>query len=855
MDNQIEREQQLFSLCIAEPSHEWERILEQHCDDTGLRERVRRLLVRHQTVLNEAAPLQMNERDPERIGPYRILQRLGEGGMGLVYAAEQREPVRRRVAVKVLRVGHNSREVLARFDAERQALSLMNHTHVARILDAGTTADHRPYIVMEYVPGEPITRYCTTRSLPLGKRLQLFRDVCEAIQHAHQKGIIHRDLKPSNILVMEENGRAVPKVIDFGIAKAVSQRLTDHTLETKVGSLLGTPDYMSPEQAELTPLDVDTRADVYALGAVLYHILTGVPPLELAGSGLSYSEMQHVIREQEPVAPSVKTRTENVRIARELDWITLKALEKDRNRRYVTAAAFGDDIERFLAGDVTEAGPRTLGYRAGKFIRKHVFGVSAVSGAFMLVMTFAALMTWQVQKTTMERDRANREADIARAVTRFTSSLFELASPQETGQPDISARALLDAGTQRLEQQIADEDTQVRAALYAAASKAYHGIGAHAEAERLAAKSVELYKEHGIQDAQSYAEALIELAHAKREDGQLEEAEALGRDALDVAIMTGDSATLARARVDLADTLRKRGNHAESAGLLEQVIRLEASALPIAIFADAHSLLGRVHIAQGKFDSAEEQLHIAMKLATQPDGTLSLAGEIAKSGLAHLYSTKGETERAIELRRELLAAAIERYGEEHVEVGTAWNNLAFSLLDVPDKYAEAEQALLKSLAIKERLIGNEHPQVLATKSNLAWLYGHTGRWQEARRLYADLVEKRTRLLGADHPDTANARGGLGRTLLETGDLEAAEDEIRRTIDALSIHFGNDHWRTSSAKRNLGLVHLRRGELEQAETLLQEVYDQLKTSLGEAHPETVRTKAAMDELARALSHRN
>lgn len=256
----FERERQLFDLCVDEEPQRWSAFLDDHGAEPELRERVLRLLRHHSdTAARESGFLRLDPADPERIGPYRILQRLGEGGMGIVYAAEQREPVRRRVAIKVLRAGHHSREVLARFDAERQALSLMNHPGIARILDAGTTADQRPYIVMEYVSGEPITRYCSQRKPSLEAILELFRQVCDAVQHAHQKGVIHRDLKPSNILITEELGKPAPKIIDFGIAKALTVRLTEHTLETRVGSFLGTPDYMSPEQADVSPLDVDTR--------------------------------------------------------------------------------------------------------------------------------------------------------------------------------------------------------------------------------------------------------------------------------------------------------------------------------------------------------------------------------------------------------------------------------------------------------------------------------------------------------------------------------------------------------------------------------------------------------------------
>jgi len=369
----IDREQALFSQCLEYPPSDWSRVLAENCDDAELRDRVLGLLERHRdTRTEEPSFLRLDGGDPDRIGPYRILQRLGEGGMGIVYAAEQREPVRRRVAIKVLRDGHNSREVLARFDVERQALALMNHGNIARIIDAGTTADRRPFIAMEFVPGEPITRYCERYDLSVEQRLALFRRVCDAVQHAHQKGVIHRDLKPSNILVMEENGEPVPKIIDFGIAKAISQRLTDRTLETRVGSLLGTPDYMSPEQVELSPLDVDTRADVYALGAVLYELLCGAPPFGFGGGDHGFTEIQRIVREVEPVAPSRRTGGTTVKVLhRELDWIVLHALRKDRNQRYVSASEFAEDIRRWLNSETTLAEPLSRLRHISKFVRRN----------------------------------------------------------------------------------------------------------------------------------------------------------------------------------------------------------------------------------------------------------------------------------------------------------------------------------------------------------------------------------------------------------------------------------------------------------------------------------------------------
>src|SRR5438067_1022175 len=362
-----------------------------------------------------------------RVGPYRLLQKLGEGGMGTVWVAEQGEPVRRRVALKVIRPGMDSERVLARFEAERQALALMDHTNIAKVFDAGTTPAGRPYFAMELVKGVPITTYCDELHLSIRDRLSLFVQVCRAVQHAHQKGVIHRDLKPSNVLVAIEDGKPVPKVIDFGVAKALHAKLTERTLYTEIGAVVGTLEYMAPEQAELSPLDVDTRADVYALGALLYELLTGTTPITHDRlKTVGFAEVLRLIKEEEPTPPSTllsraretlaglaaKRRTDPGWLAwevrGELDWIVMKALEKDRTRRYDTANGLVRDIERFLADEPVEACPPSAGYRVRKFLRRNRPAVLA--GGLVLLVLVAGVVgtTLGLLEARQQRDEAVR---------------------------------------------------------------------------------------------------------------------------------------------------------------------------------------------------------------------------------------------------------------------------------------------------------------------------------------------------------------------------------------------------------------------------------------------------------------
>jgi len=363
------------------------------------------------------------------IGRYKLLERIGEGGMGVVYLAQQEQPIRRRVALKIIKLGMDTREVAARFEAERQALAMMDHTHIAKVFDAGVTDQGRPYFVMEYVPGVPITDYCDEHRLSTRERLQLYVPVCQAIHHAHQRAVIHRDVKPSNVLVMVQDGKPVPKVIDFGVAKAMNQRLTEKTVFTGHGVLIGTPVYMSPEQAEMTGLNVDTTSDVYSLGALLYELLAGAPPFDprsLREAG--FEAIHRMIREVEPPKPSTRflslggeattvaerRRAEPAELERqirgELDWITMRAMEKDRSRRYQSASEFASDIERYLRNEPVVAGPPSVTYRTRKFVRRHRAGVGLTVAGVVILLGFAAMMTVQAERVARERDRARLEA-------------------------------------------------------------------------------------------------------------------------------------------------------------------------------------------------------------------------------------------------------------------------------------------------------------------------------------------------------------------------------------------------------------------------------------------------------------
>ena len=452
---------------------------------------------------DDTLPLKPVTGVPSIIGPFRVLQQLGEGGMGEVWLVEQTQPIRRRMALKIIKAGMDTKHVVARFESERQALALMDHPAIAKVLDAGATQDGRPYFLMEYVPGLRITEHCDRHRASTRERIELLIQVCEGVQHAHQKAIIHRDLKPSNVLVSLIDSRAQPKIIDFGIAKAIGQQLTERTLFTAVGEVIGTPEYMSPEQADLSGQDVDTRTDVYSLGAMLYELLTGQLPFgssELRGSGID--ELRRVIREVQPTRPSRKVGTmgdASTDLARQrdtqpgalvrqlegdLDWITLKALEKEPSRRYGTASELAADLRRHLRHEPVLAGPPSRLYRARKYVQRHRFGVAGAICLVLLLTGFAVAMAVQARQIARERDRANTEAAAATRVADFLAHMFKVSDPSEARGVSVTAREILDRASQRIESGLAT-DPQVQARAMDTMGTVYQDLGLYSRAERL----------------------------------------------------------------------------------------------------------------------------------------------------------------------------------------------------------------------------------------------------------------------------------------------------------------------------------------------------------------------------------
>ncbi len=647
---------------------------------------------------------------PDRIGPYHLLQKIGEGGMGDVWVAEQREPVRRTVALKIIKAGMDTRQVVARFEAERQALAVMDHPAIAKVLDAGATDHGRPYFVMEYVKGEPITAYCDREQLSVADRLALFVRVCEGVQHAHQKGIIHRDLKPSNVLVMIQDGQPVPKIIDFGIAKATAHRLGEQTVFTELGTLVGTPEYMSPEQAEMGGLDVDTRTDIYSLGVLLYELLTGSLPFESKVlREKTLDEVRRTIREFDPPRPSTrvtrlgsasteaakKRLTEPGKLAcllrGDLDWITMKALEKARSRRYDTAMGLVADIRRHLRDEPVTAGPPSTAYRTSKFVRRHRFGVTAAATVVLLLVAFGATMAVQARRIALERDRANREAAAAKQVSDFLVGLFGVSDPSEARGRTITAREVLGAGAKNLDNSLSEQPA-IRARLLTTVGKVYTSLGLYQDAEPL-------------------------LRQAASASSKLEGEDDVRLDALNA----------------LADVYWYQSNFTAAEPLYRAVLD------------QSESLFGPRHRRTLK----------------------------AKFDLASLYIAAGRLLEGERLAVETMEAQRQVLGSDDQDTLSSINNVQ-ALYFRQRRYNEALSLAIQVLESRRRVLGQDAPFTLLATHNLATVYDALGRVAEAEPLYLRSLERRRSVLGENHPDTCRTELVLAMMYRKEGRYAEAE---------------------------------------------------------------------------------
>jgi eukaryotic-like serine/threonine-protein kinase len=767
---------------------------------------------------------------PNPIGPYRFVRKLGEGGMGQVWLAEQTAPFQRLVAIKLIRAGVSDNVLLERFESERQALARMNHPAIAKVYDAGTAPDGTPYFVMEYVPGIPITLYCDQKRLSIRQRLELFLKVCEGVQHAHQKAILHRDLKPANILVNEVDGKPTPHIIDFGIAKAIGDRDPLATMFTRVGHFVGTPVYMSPEQANPDVQDVDTRSDVYSLAVILYELLTGALPFDPTQWRNELRQEQfRKLYEQDPQAPSIQyqkktttqadtaTQTAKLRstephelvseLKGDLDWITLKALERDRARRYGTPSEFAADVQRFLSNEPVLARPASRAYRLQKYVRRHRLGVSIAAAALLLLVAFSVMQAFEIRRIREERDRTARERDRANRIADFMTRMFKVSDPGEARGNSITAREVLDKASKEIDAGLA-KDPETQAQMMATMGDVYESLGLYAQAEQLDRRALEIRTRALGPTHRDTIASMRQLASVLQEETKYPEAEQLDRTAVELLrkqFGPSDADTL-RATKNLGDLLRLQGHYPEAEAVLRQgLIDLRNNPDP------GHKLLVGFQenlaiclVYQGKFAEAEK-------------------------GFREVY----------DLDRKSL-------GDDDPDTLADLSNVGNILLQ-EQKYSQAESTYRQVLEAKRRILGPEHPSTLMTMGNLGLSLALQKRYTEAEPLYRQVLEIKTRTLGPDNYSTLVTKQQLADALQEMKRYAEAEQMIRETLATEQHVIGPEQSDTLITQYTLGEILVERHHYPEAETVFRQTLALQTKALTAHHPDTARTECTLAQV--------
>jgi len=793
---------------------------------------------------------------------YQLIEKLGEGGMGQVWLAEQITPVRRQVALKLIKAGMYDESVVQRFQSERQSVAMMDHPAIAKVFEAGATVQGQPYFVMEYVPGLPITTYCDQQRLKIAARLELFIQACEGVQHAHQKAIVHRDLKPANILVLNVDGKPSPRIIDFGLAKGISPKLISESEFTLLGQFVGTPGYMSPEQADPNVKDIDTRTDVYSLGVVLYVLLTGHQPFDVKGKRQPIDVLLRKLREEEPPPPSTKIGMDRessiaaanargtepkqlVQLLRgDLDWITIKALERDRARRYGTPSELAADLRRYLNDEPVTARPASTVYRLQKYVRRHRVAVGIATGLIVLLASFSALQGLELRRTTQERDRANlerdranqerdranRERDRATRITDFMTGMFKVSDPSEARGNSVTAREILDKASTEMGTALA-RDAEVQSQMLHVMASTYLNLGIYTRAHELSKRALDARENlHGPEDANTL-ESMTQLGWILDREGHDADAEKLERQALQTErrVLGPETALTLETMDHLAVIEEDEGHYTDAENLARQVMESATRTLGAE---NNQTLLAVNHFAralgyQGRYSEAEQQYRKLLEVDRRVLGSDHPQTLAAMTSLAWVVAAQRRVPEAERLYREVLTAQQRVLGPEHQYTVLTMANLAALLTDA-GRLAEAEKLHRQVLAIRLRILGAEHPETLSSKLNLADALLKEGHTHEADRLQRETLAVQRRVLGPQDPTTLISQSNLAAILIREHRYDEAEKIASDTLGVQLRTLGQGHPDTVDSLRNLGIAMAYNHRYPEASRLIRAALDQLSS---------------------------
>jgi serine/threonine protein kinase/tetratricopeptide (TPR) repeat protein len=791
------------------------------------------------------------EKSGSRLGRYKLLSVLGEGGMGIVYLAQQHQPMKRQVAVKIIKPGMDSKRVIARFEAERQALALLDHPNIAHIYDAGTTEAGRPYFVMEYVKGIPITEHCDHHKLTIEERLRLFQQVCQAVQHAHQKGIIHRDIKPSNILVSMEADRANPKIIDFGVAKALAQPLTERTLATQESQLLGTPEYMSPEQADMAIEDIDTRSDIYSLGVLLYVLLTGVLPFDsttFREGGIE--NIRKTIRETDPKTPSTRlnklgkeaTKIADMRgtqfstltrhLKKELEWIPLKAMRKERSERYRSASEMADDIENYLTGEPLMAGPHGKGYKLRKFVRRNQVLVSGIAAVFVVLVAGVVVSTIFAIRAERARVEAENARDDEERITDFLEKVV-LGSASRTSTHEVASSYHLDAASEKLHNQFKDKPL-IEAQLRRKLGIIYNNLGESQKAEQHFLRAIEIYQQYLGEEHPDTLQAMSGLGWAYERQGRYHDMERLSTE-------TGERNQLGMAYYYL-------GMYEDAESLFNealQTIRQESGGENNRLLPYITCNLARVYAGQGRYDEAEKLYRETME---------AKGWDVESKGwyttqLANTYREHGRYEEAESLFDKTLDSLRRIKGDENFFTLTCMYGLVRLYVD-QNRFEDAQTLFSKALPIAHKILRENHPLTLGFVNACAVFHTKQKEYDEAETLFKEALKGQQSELGDDHPDTLETINDLGILHRQQKHYEQAEKLLIQALEGRKITLGPDHTHTVQSLHELAMLYKEQGLYDKAEPLLLEALKGRRLKLGDTHSHALESWHNLIELYEA-----